>query len=109
MSGHVAFEGMGGYAASKHAILGLTRVAATELGAKNIRVVALSPLSVDTPMIRASMAHFGRTMEEAAQALPFRRHDTPDEMAHAVLFLASADATALSGMDLDVTGGWLAK
>ena len=109
VSGHVAFDGMGGYAASKHAILGLTKVAATELGPKNIRVVALSPLSVDTPMIRASMAHFGMTMEQAAAGLPFKRHNTPDEMARAVMFLASVDATALGGMDLDVTGGWLAK
>lgn len=109
VSGHVAFPGMGGYAASKHAIIGLTKVAAAELADKNIRVVSISPLGVDTPMLRKSMAFFGASLEQAAANAPNKRVNTTDEMARAVMFLASEDATSLGGMDLDVTGGWLNK
>lgn len=109
VSGHAAFPGMSGYAASKHAVIGFTKVVAAELAERNIRVVSVSPLAVDTPMIRASMRHFGMTMEQAAATLPLKRQNTTDEIARAVMFLASADATSLAGMDLDVTGGYLAR
>ena len=109
VSGHVAFPGLGGYAASKHAILGLTKIAATELAEKNIRVVSISPLSVDTPMITQALAFFKTTHEQSVAGLPFKRSNTTDEMARAIMFLASSDAASLGGMDLDVTGGWLAK
>lgn len=109
VSGHAAFPGMSGYAASKHAVIGLTKVAAVELGAQNIRVVSISPLGVDTPMLRASLAHFGSSLEQAAENAPLGRVNTTDEMARAVMFLASEDATSLHGMDLDVTGSFLAR
>lgn len=109
VSGHVAFPGMGAYAASKHAIIGLTKVAATENADKNIRINSISPLSVDTPMLRESLAFFGRSLEQAAADNPNKRVNTVDEMARAVMFLASDDASSINGMDLDVTGGYLAK
>ena len=109
VSGHAAFAGMGGYAASKHAVIGLTKVAAVELADKNIRVNSISPLAVDTQMIRDSLAFFQVTPEQSAAGSPIKRMNTTDEMARAVLFLASDDATSLTGMDLDVTGAWLAK
>jgi NAD(P)-dependent dehydrogenase (short-subunit alcohol dehydrogenase family) len=109
VSGHAAFPGMSGYAASKHAVIGLTKVASAELGERNIRVVSISPLGVDTPMLRAALAHFGSSLEQSAQNAPFRRVNTTDEMARAVMFLASDDASSLGGMDLDVTGGFLAR
>lgn len=109
VSGHVAFAGMGAYAASKHAIVGLTKVAAVELADKNIRVNSISPLAVDTPMLRESLAYFKVTPEQAMAPNPVKRVNTTDEMARAVMFLASDDATSMTGMDLDVTGGWLAK
>jgi NAD(P)-dependent dehydrogenase (short-subunit alcohol dehydrogenase family) len=109
VSGHAAFEGMSGYAASKHAVVGLTKVAAVELAPKNIRVNSISPLAVDTPMIRDSLAFFGVSLEQAAQSSPMKRINTTDEMARAVMFLASDDASSMTGMDLDVTGAFLAK
>lgn len=109
VSGHVAFAGMGAYAASKHAILGLTKVAAVELADKNIRVNAIAPLAVDTLMLRDSFAYFKITPEQAMAMNPIKRVNTTDEMARAVMFLASDDASSMTGMDLDVTGGWLAK
>lgn len=109
VSGHVAFEQMGGYAASKHAIIGLTKVAALENAAKNIRVNSISPLAVDTPMIRASLAYYGVTPEQSAQGNPNKRIMNTEEIARAVMWLSSDEATSVTGMDLDVTGGWLAR
>lgn len=109
VSGHVAFAGLGGYAASKHAIIGLTKVAAIELADKNVRVNSISPLAARTQMIDDSLAFFHVTPEQAAANAPNKRMNTTDEMARAVMFLASDDASSMTGMDLDVTGGWLAK
>jgi NAD(P)-dependent dehydrogenase (short-subunit alcohol dehydrogenase family) len=109
VSGHVAFEQMGGYAASKHAVIGLTKVAALENAAKNIRVNSISPLAVDTPMIRASLNYYGVTLEQSAQGNPNKRIMNVEEIARAVMWLSSDDATSVTGMDLDVTGGWLSK
>jgi NAD(P)-dependent dehydrogenase (short-subunit alcohol dehydrogenase family) len=109
VSGHVAFAGMSGYAASKHAVIGLTKVAAAELAERNIRVVSISPLAVDTPMLQASFRHFGLDPQAAAAGLPLRRINTTDEIARAVLFLASDEASSLGGSDLDVTGGYLTR
>ncbi|MDJ0569488.1 MAG: glucose 1-dehydrogenase [Pleurocapsa sp. MO_192.B19] len=109
VSGHSGFPMLGMYMASKHAVIGLTKAAALENADKNIRVTSISPLAVDTPMLRTSLSFFGITPEEAAANNPNKRINTTDEMARAVMFLASEDATSLGGMDLDVTGGWLAS
>ena len=60
-------------------------------------------------MLRESLAYFKVTPEQAMALNPIKRINTADEMARAVMFLASDDATSMTGMDLDVTGGWLAK
>lgn len=109
VSGHVGFPMLGMYMASKHGIIALTKAAALENADKNIRVVSISPLAVDTPQLRESLAFFKITPQQAAANNPNKRINTTDEMARAVMFLASDDATSLGGMDLDVTGGWLAK
>ncbi len=109
VSGHVGFPMLGMYMASKHGIIALTKAAALENADKNIRVVSISPLAVDTPQLRESLAFFKVTPQQAAANNPNKRINTTAEMARAVMFLASDDATSLSGMDLDVTGGWLAK
>lgn len=99
---------MGAYAASKRAIIGLTKVAAVENADKNIRINSISPLAVDTPMIRDSFAYYKVTMEQAA-GNPMKRINTVEEMARAVMWLSPDEATAVTGMDLDVTGAYLAK
>lgn len=109
VSGHVGFPMLGMYMASKHGIIALTKAAALENADKNVRVVSISPLAVDTPQLRESLAFFKVTPQQAAANNPNKRINTTDEMARAVMFLASEDATSLGGMDLDVTGGWLAK
>ena len=109
VSGHAAFPGSSPYGASKHGVLGLTKFAAIEYADKNIRVNSLSPLAVDTPMLRQSFKDQGLTYEQVAPSFPNKRIMNVEEMARAVMFLASDDATSLVGMDLDVTGGYLAK
>ena len=109
VSGHAAFAQMGAYAASKHAIIGLTKVAAVENADKNVRINSISPLAVDPPMIRDSFAYYKVTMEQAAAANPMKRINTVEEMARAVMWLSSEEATSVTGMDLDVTGAYLAK
>jgi NAD(P)-dependent dehydrogenase (short-subunit alcohol dehydrogenase family) len=89
VSGHTAFAQMGGYAASKHAVIGMTKVAAIENADKNIRVNSISPLAVDTPMIRASLAYYGVTLEQSAAGNPNKRIMNTEEIARAVMWLSS--------------------
>lgn len=109
VSGHVAFAQMAAYAASKHAVIGLTKVAAIENADKNVRVNSLSPLAVDTPMLRDSFAYYKVTARQSAEGMPIKRISTAEEMARAVMWLSSDEATSVTGMDLDITGGWLAR
>ncbi len=73
-----------------------------------MRVVSISPLAVDTPMLRESFAFQNLTYEAVAPNFVTPRIMDVREMANAVLFLASDAASAINGMDLDVTGGQLA-
>jgi NAD(P)-dependent dehydrogenase (short-subunit alcohol dehydrogenase family) len=109
VSGHVAFVGNAAYAASKHAVIGLTRVAGVEAADANIRVVSISVLAADTPMLRDALRQFGMDPATVAQGFVTKRIHRADEIARAVMFLASDDATAMAAADLDLTGGYLAR
>lgn len=109
VAGHAGFRTTAHYNASKHGIIGLTKAAAQENADYNIRINSISPLAVDTPQLRESFAFQNITYEQAAQGFVTKRIMTPHEMAEAVMFLASNQATSLTGMDLDVTGGHLAR
>ncbi|UZW57486.1 SDR family oxidoreductase [Sphingobium sp. JS3065] len=91
------------YAATKAAVLGLTRVAAYELAAHDITVNAVSPGAVGTPVF------FKMTSEEARAALakgtPMGRFADPREIAAGVSFLVSQDASYVTGTTLDINGG----
>jgi NAD(P)-dependent dehydrogenase (short-subunit alcohol dehydrogenase family) len=91
------------YSASKAALLSLTRSAAIEHAAAGIRINAVSPGRIETPMMLAS-----GVAEAAAAALPIRRLGTPEEVAAAVVFLASPAAAFVIGHNLAVDGGFLA-
>ncbi|MBD2103520.1 SDR family NAD(P)-dependent oxidoreductase [Leptolyngbya sp. FACHB-261] len=109
VSGHAGFPRMTHYAASKHGIVGMTKIAAIENADHNIRVNSISPLAVDTPQLRESVSFFRSNYEEAVKTMVTKRIMTTEEMARAVMFLASDEATSMTGMDLDVTGGHLAR
>lgn len=108
VAGHRGFANTPHYNASKHAVIGLTKAAATANAKRNIRINSISPLAVDTPMLRRSFAYQGLTYEQMAPNFVTPRIMTTEEMAQAVMFLAADEATAINGMDLDVTGGQLA-
>lgn len=107
VAAHRGFPNTAHYNASKHAVIGLTRAGA-QLAKDNIRIASISPLAVDTPMLKESFAHQGLTYEGMAGAFLTPRIMDPHEMAEGVMFLASDAATAFNGMDMDATGGQLA-
>lgn len=109
VSGLVGFATIAPYSASKHAIISLTKVAALEYADKNIRVNSVSPGAVDTPMLRRALAAWKTDMETTAKDFPIKRIVQPEEIARAVMFLASDEATCIVGMDVDATGGYLTK
>ncbi|MFN2459475.1 MAG: SDR family oxidoreductase [Candidatus Velthaea sp.] len=94
--------GQANYAASKAGVIGLTRTLALELGRRRIRVNALAPGFIETPMTRVVPE---KIRERAIAATPLRRTGTPDEVARAALFLASDDAAYITGQVLHVDGG----
>lgn len=108
---YTALTGMtyvGAYAATKHAILGLTRVAAMELAAKRIRVNAVCPGAVDTPMSNPGGADPEALDELYQKLVPLGRVGQPEEVARLALFLSSDDSSYITGQPFVIDGGWLA-
>ena len=97
--------GMCAYAASKHGIHGLTRVASMENGANNIRVNTVAPGWTETPMVAAASAQNPAFAKQAVSTLPARRGAQPGEVAAAAVWLCSADASYVFGQMLVVDGG----
>lgn len=101
--------GFGVYAATKAAIRSLARSLTAELSAKGIRVNALAPGHIDTDLMRKAGLPGDMIEQVNAQAhaqIPMGRSGAPDEIARAVLFLASDDASYVTGVELSVDGGW---
>jgi NAD(P)-dependent dehydrogenase (short-subunit alcohol dehydrogenase family) len=117
VSGHVGQTDHVMYGATKGAIIAMTRALAWELAPYNIRVNSISPGSVDTPMLRGDITlESNRTgipfdevkkVREAEQA--FNRWADPSEIAEPIYFLASDAASFITGTDLLVDCGWVAK
>jgi glucose 1-dehydrogenase len=98
------------YTASKHGVLGMTRNAAVDYGAEGIRINAICPGAIDTPMLRAAMERRGRQPEEVANRLSLLgRFGQPDEIAQACLWLCSEESSFTTGHALAVDGGYLAR
>ncbi len=107
VSGHKGYAEIGPYSTSKHAVLGLTKVAAIEYAKDNIRITSISPGGVDTPMLRRVREQRGVSFESGSKAIPIGRTNTVEEMARAVMFLTSDEASAFHGSLVDVTSGIL--
>jgi len=108
---YTALTGMayvGAYAASKHAILGLTRVAALELAAKGVRVNAVCPGAVDTPMSNPEGTDPGAIEGLYRTLVPLGRVGRPEEVAKLALFLTGDDSSYITGQPFVIDGGWLA-
>jgi NAD(P)-dependent dehydrogenase (short-subunit alcohol dehydrogenase family) len=103
-NGHRGAAGASVYTASKHAVEGLTKAAALESASSGVRVNAVAPGPVDTEML----TRFTATAERKAgliDGVPFKRAGKPDEIADAIVFLASAHASFITGQIIDVNGG----
>jgi NAD(P)-dependent dehydrogenase (short-subunit alcohol dehydrogenase family) len=105
-AGLVGYPGQSPYVSSKHGVLGLTKSAALEYGHRGVRVNAVCPGTVLTPMVEAATQVPG--LEEQLVALhPIGRIGTPDEIAQAVLWLCSDGASFVLGHALAVDGGYV--
>lgn len=104
--GSVGFEGSVGYVAAKHAILGMTRTAALEYSKQNIRINAVGPAFIDTPLL-------DQLDEEVKKQLvamhPIGRFGRSQEVAELVLWLASDRASFATGSYYPIDGGYLAR
>lgn len=103
----MAYPGMAAYAASKAGIIGLTYAAAREYGSHNIRVNTICPGPTDTPLRTRVLESSGRTAEynPATDTTALRRLARPEEIAYSALFLASDEASYVTGVVLPVDGG----
>jgi NAD(P)-dependent dehydrogenase (short-subunit alcohol dehydrogenase family) len=107
--GHVGMANMAIYAAAKHGVIGLTQTAALEYASRSIRVNAVSPGSIETPMGELAFGSMENYRQTMAPAYPVGRIGFPHEVAEAVLFLCSDGASFITGQALVVDGGYLAQ
>ncbi|MFF2719006.1 SDR family NAD(P)-dependent oxidoreductase [Streptomyces sp. NPDC058011] len=118
-SSYTGLTGMplvGAYAATKHAVLGLTKVAAMELAGKGVRVNAICPGAIDTAMSNPALLDLDADLSTSDAALdayyrklvPMGRIGRPEEVAALALFLTGEDSSYITGQPFVIDGGWLA-
>lgn len=96
---------MGAYAASKHAVVGMTKTAAHEFGKFGIRVNAICPTVIETPMGDSYVADDDELTKIMLRSVPMRRFGKPEEVARTICWLCGEDASYLNGVALPVDGG----
>lgn len=107
--GSVAISAASDYIAAKHGVIGITKGAAVDYGTQNIRVNAIMPGIVETPMITriSSEPHFASQYQALRERHPIGRFGKPEEIAKAALWLLSDDSSFVTGTALAVDGGYL--
>jgi NAD(P)-dependent dehydrogenase (short-subunit alcohol dehydrogenase family) len=109
VAGLVAIERLPAYNASKHGVIGLTRTAALEYAAKNIRVNCVCPGAIRTPMTERVLDKEGISEQEWIAPEPIGRMGRPEEIAAAVVWLLSDAASFVTGHPMAIDGGWVAR
>jgi NAD(P)-dependent dehydrogenase (short-subunit alcohol dehydrogenase family) len=105
--GSVGYPGRAAYCASKHAVNGLTKALGVEWAPHGITVNAVAPTFVETPLTAPMLAD-EEFRAEVLRRIPAGRIGTVDDVAHAVLYLVSEEASLVTGTVLAVDGGWVA-
>lgn len=109
VAGLLGFRTGSAYVASKHGVLGLTKTAALEYAKSGIRVNAVCPGAVDTPMMGRITDHRPHRAAKMAAGEPVGRMGTPQEIAEAVVWLCSDAASFVTGHPMTVDGGLVAQ
>jgi NAD(P)-dependent dehydrogenase (short-subunit alcohol dehydrogenase family) len=109
VAGVTGFPGIGIYAASKHAVIGLTKTAALEYCAQGIRINAVNPAAIDTEMIDRLADGLNTKKDDLSALHPLGRIGRVEEVAEAVLWLCSDRASFVTGHSLMVDGGFTAR
>jgi len=109
LGGLVGVPGRAAYHAAKHGVLGLTKSAALEYAARGIRINAICPGIIDTPMVAGMLAGEEDVMKEMMRDVPIGRLGRSDEIAAAVLWLCSPGSSFVIGHALAVDGGYTAR
>lgn len=104
--GRVGFANSSAYVSSKHAIMGLTKTAALEYSARGIRVVAVGPAFIHTPLVDQGLSP--EMLEQLAKLHAIGRLGEPEEVAELVVWLCSDGASFMTGTEVMVDGGYIA-
>jgi NAD(P)-dependent dehydrogenase (short-subunit alcohol dehydrogenase family) len=109
VAGLIGYSGLPAYVASKHGVLGLTKTAALEYAKMKIRINAVCPGVIQTAMIDRLTGKKKETIEQFTDLEPIGRFGLPEEIANAVLWLCSDEASFVTGIAMPVDGGFVAQ
>jgi len=109
VAGLVGFSGLSAYSASKGGVIQLTKTAALEYATQNIRVNCICPGVIWSPMVERMTGGSEEVKKQFIEKEPVGRMGKPEEIAQAALFLASDDASFITGIPLPVDGGFIAQ
>jgi 3-oxoacyl-[acyl-carrier protein] reductase len=108
LTGHIGLARRAAYSAAKHGLEGLTKTLGVEWARRGVRVMSVAPAYVETELLAGTSKAGGFTLDDVARRTPLGRLAEPREVARVVAFLASDDASYLTGSSVLVDGGWLA-
>jgi NAD(P)-dependent dehydrogenase (short-subunit alcohol dehydrogenase family) len=109
VGGLIGVQEMAAYSAAKHGVIGLTRTAALEFASKGVRVNAVCPGTIATPLVEESTRGRPELKEAYVAMHPIGRLGTPDEVGQVVAWLCSEEASFITGHALPIEGGRLAQ
>lgn len=108
--GKVGFATLSHYVVAKHGVIGLTQTAALEYASEGIRVNAICPGFIDTPMIaKSNIGKHADVKQHIIGLHPMKRMGNPEEIANGFIFLACDDSSFVTGTTLEIDGGFLAE